>query len=325
MTSSGDGILASRLYVDNADRSEELEYPYSEARVDVGRGLTEFCAVELSSCSLPGDMLPTFIETAGNSQGNNLLDVHVELQSDAATSLDFTVAFDAGKRYYSLAELAAAAGPEMDAAMDASGHATFSTANDYSFTVNADYLDNEADSFVTDEPRAGTLNFNLSGPAEVFVQFLFGTGPSAGSCPERVFGFDRGVDTLLIKTTPPSPFEAAAYLFWQPRSYRLAMLRPFRFADVVLQQPAITQGGRPLSRVLVSEYGLFLSRARQEDIPQLLELPVRGLSRMRLRLVLDGGRLPAEEADQHWSASLTAVALRRDSLGGHARSAFLRV
>ena len=70
----------------------------------------------------------------------------------------------------------------------------------------------------------------------IWTFFLFGSGPNAGNGPERVYGFDEGVDTVVFPDGFEDPLLQSVLHFPGPVGVRIIQLQPYRYIDVFVQE-----------------------------------------------------------------------------------------
>lgn len=293
-------LRRDRLWVDSNER-EPGSRSLHDVNLELPRQFENVQALNLVQHNIPTDMLPTFTEPAGGLRGNNKLDVRIEVAAAPSTFVEYTVSLNTEKTYLTMAALATDVEDALNDGLAAAGHGTINAGNGYVWSITTT-------SFVyfspTVQSESGLFKFTMISAANAY--FLFGSGPSTGDGPELVLGFEEGVDTII-----PTQGSRGIYSSFTnepyPVSYKMVSLRPFRFVDVYVDEISAND---PVARILAPP-GQFRYTKCLVPFSSLLTDPVRRLTQMRVRLLLDGKRVPNPASTDGWDLVFDVISLAR--------------
>ena len=282
-------IQGARVFVDSDNRDTAIDPANTQydVLVNLNNGFDNVVGVDLSSWNIPYDTVPVFYETTTSQhKQNNLLDVYLE-DIPFTHSVSFTVTL-VGSGYSSTDALGKSVCSQINAALIIlnGGGGTFTNINSFVYTVGSD----------------GRLF--ISAPAAkpsgvTRCQFLFGSGPSAGSTPYYVLGFASATDTIMSV----SPLVSSPLPSVPPR-------RVYRSVDLSIQQMKEI----PILRRICmsgSDYNTFSYVTRNY---MLLTEPLRHVDRFRVILKLADGRTAKPNAATGFDAVLDLMLVVEDQV-----------
>lgn len=293
-------IRRDRFYVDNQDRTVNSKDPF-DIEIDLDKRYENVQSIEITDYNIPQDISPSFIAPTTTTNGNNIIDVRMTYTLGPQT-LEFTVVMDATIKYDTFTDLLTAIETALNTEMDAQGDPLFNTGNiqwDVEPAVNATY-------------GVATPRFDLVGAlnSQIYGFFLFGTGPNRGNAPERLLGYDEGVDTIVIDQFPP-PYQTITPTYG-PRAYHAAYQQPFRFVDVIIDESEESfRREVPTARIQLSDAS-YITRRVTAARPRLYTNPLHYTDKLHLRLRLEDERVPTTLSTQGWDVALDILQLSNE-------------
>ena len=297
-------IRRDRFYVDSEARTANSRDLF-DIEIDLDKRYENVQSVEVSDYNFTRDISPVFIAKTQTANGNNLLDVRM-INTLGPETIEFTVVFDPERRYTDENDLTTDVLTQLNDQMDAQGDPFFNTANNVTWSYNTAAVGGFG-------PGALFISMKLqiTGAVGADTQgfFLFGSGPSRGNTPARIFGFDEE-DTIVLTSLPP-PLSGIT-ITNGPTSYHLGFLHPFRYVDVFIRESeASFLRDVPTARVFVGDEGYIFTRETTSR-PRLYTNPLHYADALHIKLRLEGDRVPPELSTVGWDLGLDILQLSNE-------------
>lgn len=284
-----------RIFIDSDDKDAEQSESNWDGVYHLGAQYTNIQSIELVSYNIPRSIMPTFVETYTNTngntvRGNNKLDIRLA-DVPETRSLTFTVTFAPG-RYLNISALTDEIPTLFGDAMDAAGDAFFNTGAGIAFVVFSATSSTNADA-----PQFKVQVENGGDPTLVSMEYLFGTGTNADQSPWKVFGFPEGQDNGGYQELNDGGGLYAPTILYDPTPSAPASVTPYRYIDVYIKEmPELT----PVARIFMADAqtneGNFTTNQLINNKPRLLQdFPVRKLDTLTIRLEFEDGIMPTVE------------------------------
>ena len=298
-------LRRDRFHVDNQDRTINSKNFY-DIEVDLDKRYENVQSVEVTDYFFSEDLTPVFIARTSTAPGNNLIDVRMT-NAAVTLTLEYTIEFDTTKQYSNVTAVYQDMETLLNDGMDAQGDAFFNTANiQWQLQPGTGIITGPGSTF-------GTIQLDLVGAQaqNVYGYFLFGSGQNKGNMPERILGFEEGLDTIVVDTLPPPLANLA--LYYGPRSSRTGYLRPYRYVDIFLREAeASFLRDVPTARVPLTGFD-HISSFMTTPRPRLYTNPLHYTDKFHLRLLLEDDREPQNLSTQGWDAVLDIIQLSNET------------
>lgn len=299
-------LRRDRFHVDNQEREIPNSKNFYDIEIRLDKGYENVQSVEVTDYFFTQDISPTLIAKTSSAPGNNFIDVKMTYVLGPQT-LEYTIELDVNKKYDTLLGLYTDIETLLNTQMDAQGDALFNTGNIEWQLQSGSVAEIGPGAIV------GRIEFDLVGTenGNIYGFFLFGTGPNKGNCPERLLGFEEGLDTVVVTSLPP-PLNGAE-LYFGPRAYRGGYLRPYRYVDIFLKEAeASFLRDVPTARVNLTALDHRFSRMTTPR-PRLYTNPVHYTDKFHLELRLEDDRVPQDLSTQGWDAVLDVIQVSNET------------
>jgi hypothetical protein len=221
-------------------------------------------------------------------------------------SLDFTVEIPAPARVTNWVDMVTLMTDLLNDTMDAQNDAFWQTSNPAPNDVLWVFLFNDDLDFTL---SAAVCSIN-GDPTATRSKFLFGSGPSKGNGPERVFGYDEGIDTEVYENGIP-PFLLPLYF---PIAYHEGNLYPYQYVDVFIKEMESTLLTRvPSARIFVNDPDSYLRSQELPWRPRLMTSPLRWAEFLQVKLVLEDNINPSTLSTNGWDVTLDILSLANET------------
>jgi hypothetical protein len=263
-------LRSDRIFVNTNERDVGQSHSKFDFQQPLDQLYEKIVSMELVSWNLPFDMAPCIFAESELNETNNLLDVEIRDVAAILGTQTFTVELlEAG--YKTVEDMARDITRQLNLQMQVIG-GTYSPVA---------IIDGGTETVWHSTVQDGKISFfaDSSGvPNSMLTRFLFTSGPSAGSTPATVLGFQTEADTI----TEVSP------LIIGPTSTFPVILSPLRFVDVFVSQ---IDELSPVMRIPLSG-DLYDTDRFHVNSFRLLTQPVRKLQELNIRLEMIGGLSP---------------------------------
>jgi hypothetical protein len=265
-------LRCERIHVNSNDRSDQSKSAFDFV-VPLDQLYEKVVAFELVSWNVPYATAPCIFSETRLTSPNNLLDVRLTDVPSVVGSRTFAVEMhEAG--YATVEDLAIDLENQLMWHMDAEDFEYHTEGAGAVDPVRFRVTHEDGKLNVTSQMRAGAVFVDNS----MSVEFLFTSGPNAGSTPATVFGFTTEADTL-ISTSP---------LILGPVSTFPVILSPFRYIDVFLKDvPEL----KPMARIPLSG-DLYATENHNTNSFRLLTQPIRNIQELHIQLTMVNGADP---------------------------------
>lgn len=282
-----------RLFIDADQRDTGLSESIWNGTYILNDFYTKIQSIELVSYNIPRFIMPTFVETSTDSngnviQGNNKLDIRLA-DVPETQSLTFTVTFPPG-RYESIDDLKAIIPDLFESTMDAQGDPFFNTGAGVSFTTPVPGFTTAAQSMEIVSEIGGNNEL-------ITMEFLFGSGTNSDQSVWNVFGFLHDQDNGGYQLVNPGNALVAPFILYDPVPDSAATITPYRYVDIYIDEaPELS----PVARVFMTDEktsnGNYTTNDWIQNKPRLLkDLPIRKMNTITIRLVFENNIVPVEE------------------------------